>query len=614
MVKQQLSAAAEAPASAAAAVVRGAAGRALDGRYRLDAEIGTGGLGVVYRATHEKLAKPVAVKLLHAHCGDDAVMLARFEREAKALAALDHPNIVLVTDYGVEDDTPYLVMELLEGQTLAERLVQGALDEANARELALALLSALAYVHGEGLVHRDVKPGNVLLHRLKEGGERLKLLDFGLAKYTLEEAPQDPALTRSGMVVGTPAYMSPEQASGEVADARSDVYASGVLILELIAGRLPYGGDAIEQLRGHLVADIPSLTDLHPGRIPSPEFDAFIRRALAKRPAERFDDAKDMLSALEALPRPWFTRTSSVNADDHARTLVKAAPVTVAMGEPISAPRGVAVPAPSPTVIRRRRSLAGRLVVFSLALAAGASAWLYRTPSAVAPATPQSASVNPAQPSAAPAQPVAAPEPPPIPDPPLSEVAVEAVEAAEAEDKPAAAESGEDTVRHAEPDNDEVVVPPPAAVAPPKTRSPARNPWRRGVPQELRAARTVALKGARGTDALVANVRRYNREHTSDVRGHMLLGSLYANREWRADALTQFQIAYQIDPSSRGAPEMLPTLLTMVARGSGAASKFIESAYRGEALAAVNKAMRAHRDDARAVARLTNLRARLPKP
>jgi serine/threonine protein kinase len=187
--------------------------RTLDGRYRLEGEIGSGGLGVVYRAEHEKLAKPVAIKLLHAHCGGDPVLRARFEREAKALAALDHPNIVRVTDYGVEGDTPYLVMELLEGQSLAERMALGALDEANAHELALPLLSALAYVHAAGLVHRDVKPGNVFLQRTKDGSERLKLLDFGLAKFTLGTL-EDASVTRSGAVLGTPAYMSPEQASG----------------------------------------------------------------------------------------------------------------------------------------------------------------------------------------------------------------------------------------------------------------------------------------------------------------------------------------------------------------------------------------------------------------
>jgi hypothetical protein len=585
----------------AAAVVQVAAGRALDGRYRLDVEIGTGGLGVVYRATHEKLARSVAVKLLHAHLGDDALMRARFEREARALAALEHPNIVSVTDFGVEGDTPYLVMELLEGQTLAERLTQGALDEANARELALSLLSALAYVHAAGLVHRDVKPGNVFLHRLKEGGERLKLLDFGLAKFVLGEAPEDSSLTRSGTVVGTPAYMSPEQASGEVADARSDVYAAGVLILELVAGRLPFPGDPIEQLRGHLVAEIPKLAELNTARVAHPEFDAFIRRALAKRPAERFEDAKQMVIALEALPRPWFTRPSSVNADDHARTLVKAEALTVDMSTASGAPEALA-PAERPAEAARRpqrarRSLLARAWPLALALAAGLGAWAYRTRPVAAPdAAAVEVPLQAAAPQLQTAPSAAAPEPPAPSEP----------------DALPAAESGDDTERHAEPiESESDDVPAPAVVAAPRPRSPARNPWSRGVPKELRSVRTAAAKGARGSDHMIASLRRYNREHPSDVRGHLLLAGLYANREWRADALTQFQIAYQLDPSARGAPEMLPTLIGMVARGSGGAIRSIESVYRGEALPAVNRALRAHRDDARAVARLTNLRSRL---
>src|SRR5262249_24558099 len=155
-------------------------------RYRLEGEIGAGALGVVYRATHEKLVKLVAIKLLHEHCGGSPLVRGRFEREAKALASLDHPNVVAVTDFGIADDTPYLVMELLEGETLAERLKRGALDQTSAQTLAEALLRALGFVHARGLVHRDVKPGNVFLQRAAHG-ERLKLLDFGLAKFTANE-------------------------------------------------------------------------------------------------------------------------------------------------------------------------------------------------------------------------------------------------------------------------------------------------------------------------------------------------------------------------------------------------------------------------------------------
>jgi serine/threonine protein kinase len=185
-------------------------GRSLDERYVIEAEIGVGGLGSVYRATHTKLQRPVVVKLLHENGGVHALQSRRFEREAKALAGLEHPNIVAILDYGVSDNRPYLVMELLEGETLAQRLKRGPLPLKPALSVARQLLEALAFMHGAGLVHRDVKPSNVFLQRLQSGRERVKVLDFGLAKFTAPSLPgADPTLTRDGTIVGTPAYMSP---------------------------------------------------------------------------------------------------------------------------------------------------------------------------------------------------------------------------------------------------------------------------------------------------------------------------------------------------------------------------------------------------------------------
>jgi serine/threonine-protein kinase len=277
-------------------------GRCIDGRYQLEAEIGVGGLGSVYRAQHTKLQRAVAVKLLHESCGSDVLQRRRFEREAKALAALEHPNIVAILDYGVSENRPYLVMELLEGETLAQRLKRGPIPIKPALSIAQQLLEALSFMHGAGLVHRDVKPSNVFLQRLPNGRERVKVLDFGLAKFTAPTVTgSDPTLTRDGTIVGTPAYMSPEQATGDMVDARGDVYAVGVIVFQMLSGRLPFEGDAIELIRSHLVATVPALERLRPDRQIDDALDALIQRAMAKRREERFSDAAEMLRGLFAI-------------------------------------------------------------------------------------------------------------------------------------------------------------------------------------------------------------------------------------------------------------------------------------------------------------------------
>ena len=284
------------------AVAESLVGRCIDERYQLEAEIGVGGLGSVYRALHTKLQRPVAVKLLHESCGSDVLQRRRFEREAKALAALEHPNIVAILDYGVSENRPYLVMELLEGETLAQRVKRGPIPIKPALSIAQQLLEALSFMHNAGLVHRDVKPSNVFLQRLPNGRERVKVLDFGLAKFTAPSvAGSDPTLTRDGTIVGTPAYMSPEQATGDMVDARGDVYAAGVIIFQMLSGHLPFEGDAIQLIRSHLVATVPTLDRLRPDSEIDAALDALIQRSMAKRREERFVDAAEMLGALLAI-------------------------------------------------------------------------------------------------------------------------------------------------------------------------------------------------------------------------------------------------------------------------------------------------------------------------
>jgi serine/threonine-protein kinase len=286
--------AAQPPSAAADAWI----GKCLDGRYRIEAQLGAGGAGTVYRARHLGLDRAVALKVLRTR--ERWGSRKRFEREARALAQLSHEHIVAVSDCGVDGDVPYLVMELLEGESLAARLERGALPPELACDLLRQLLEGLAYVHERGLVHRDLKPGNLFLERSAQGRERLKLLDFGLAK--LLQQTEDAAVTLSGEVFGTPAYMPPEQITGESIDARSDVYSVGLVAFEMIAGRRPFQGHEAELLRQHLVEPLPRLAQLRPAppAALAAALDPLLARATDKDKTKRFAQAREMAEALGA--------------------------------------------------------------------------------------------------------------------------------------------------------------------------------------------------------------------------------------------------------------------------------------------------------------------------
>jgi serine/threonine-protein kinase len=295
-------------------------GKCLDGRYRIEAQLGAGGAGTVYRARHLGLERAVALKVLRTR--ERWGSRKRFEREARALAQLSHEHIVAVSDCGVDGDVPYLVMELLEGESLAARLERGALPAELACDLLLQLLEGLSYVHERGLVHRDLKPGNLFLERNAQGRERLKLLDFGLAK--LLQQTEDVAVTLSGEVFGTPAYMPPEQITGESIDARSDVYSVGLVAFEMIAGRRAFQGHEAELLRQHLVDPLPRLSQLKspPPAALAAALDPVLQRATDKDKTKRFAQAREMADALRAaLPlRPEIARTTGAGTMSARRT------------------------------------------------------------------------------------------------------------------------------------------------------------------------------------------------------------------------------------------------------------------------------------------------------
>jgi tRNA A-37 threonylcarbamoyl transferase component Bud32 len=268
-------------------------------RYRVIEEIGSGGMGAVFRVEHTMMAKEMAMKLLRPELSGIAEVAERFEREAKSAARLDHHHIVRVTDFGkTETGALFLVMELLEGQALTTLLgEQGRIDPNEALLMVDQILEALEHAHGHGVIHRDLKPDNVMLIQ-KDGRRLVKLLDFGLAKITETKLEDGKQLTTAGTVFGTPRYMSPEQCSGEPTDHRSDLYSVGVMLYELVAGKPPFAGaSTVDVLRLHLTAEPPPL-DTPMDFDQRAKIEEVIHRVMKKAPKDRFQKAAEFREAL----------------------------------------------------------------------------------------------------------------------------------------------------------------------------------------------------------------------------------------------------------------------------------------------------------------------------
>jgi serine/threonine protein kinase len=362
------------------------AGQVLAGRYELGGRLGVGGMSTVVRAFDARLERDVAVKLLAEHLADDSQFVARFRREALAVARLVHPNIVQVFDFGLDEAThrQYIVMELVRGQSGAEILRdEGSLDVGDALSIVVQALRGLEYAHRNGVVHRDVKPGNLL--RGEDGV--VKLADFGIAKAFSEES----SITQVGSVLGTAAYLAPEQAAGEQAGPAADLYALGVVAYQLLSGRLPYEAQSLTELALKQQRELPPrLDELNPEV--SPQLAMAVDRALALDPRQRpasADELRRLLAdgARGVGPDPSATRiagpatsATSVIRQHGGATGVARAPVQQRQPR---APR-TARPAPTPATIAppvarpRRRSSArrflGSLLVLLLLAAGGAAA------------------------------------------------------------------------------------------------------------------------------------------------------------------------------------------------------------------------------------------------
>jgi serine/threonine-protein kinase len=275
-----------------------AQGELLGDRYALGEVLGRGGMGEVRAAKDLRLGRQVAVKLLRPELADQPAVRRRFEGEGRAAARLSHPNVAAVYDVGEHAGTPFLVMERVHGPGLNQELAAGPLAADRARRIFSEVLAALGAAHAAGLVHRDVKPANVLL----AGDDTVKVVDFGIAKALDDDDGRgDIDATRTGQIVGTVAYMAPELVTGEPASVQSDLYSVGVMLYEALSGARPYPGDTPVRMARTIAHTSPDpLAASHPGV--DPGLAAVVERAMARRPEDRFLTADDMAAALSAAP------------------------------------------------------------------------------------------------------------------------------------------------------------------------------------------------------------------------------------------------------------------------------------------------------------------------
>jgi serine/threonine protein kinase len=295
------------------------------GPYEIVSPLGAGGMGEVYRARDPRLKREVAIKVLPQAFSLDVDRLRRFEQEALATAALNHPNILAVFDIGTSEGSPYVVSELLEGETLRERLRSGSIAVRKALECALQIAHGLAAAHEKGIVHRDLKPDNLFL--TNDG--RVKILDFGLAKLTQPDfgdhtSPTMTHATEAGVVMGTAGYMSPEQVRGSTVDARSDIFSFGVILYEMLSGKRAFHRDtAADTMSAILKEDPPELSETN--RNVSPALERILQHCLEKNPEQRFHSARDLAFDLDSLSSQSGTGSRLRAVTDQHRSYLKRA-------------------------------------------------------------------------------------------------------------------------------------------------------------------------------------------------------------------------------------------------------------------------------------------------
>ena len=365
-------------------------GRDVDGRFTIEARLGAGGMGTVYRAVQHSVGRPVAIKIVNPRLVSDPLVIKRFLREAKLTSRLSHPHAVAVLDFGqTRDGLFYLVMELLEGRTLRQVLeADGRFGLERLSRVGGQICEALEGAHRLAIVHRDLKPSNIMILDGPAGGDLVKVLDFGLAKSLSTDTTSISTVTSSGALLGTPAYMPPEAALGLEVDARADLYSLGVILYQLASGRMPFTATTVHELVAkHAHESPPSLTGVPVALV------TLVDRLLAKDPAARPESAAAVQAALAEVARDARAERGAASGPD-------------AFGDTLSSAGRAPRPAPAPR--RRGAWIVGAAIAVGLVVAAWIVAAQRETPSSVAPAP--ALSTPPPPPAVDPA-----PAPPPAP-------------------------------------------------------------------------------------------------------------------------------------------------------------------------------------------------------
>ncbi len=544
-------------------------GQLVDERYTILAAMASGSMGAVYKAERVPVGKLVAIKFLHASYAKDAEFLARFERETRVMSKLAHPNCVSVVDFGVWEGAPYLVMEYVAGATLRSLIDDGQLPPARALLLTRQIAAGLAHAHAQGVVHRDVKPANIMISQEAGTGDHVRILDFGLARLR-GNVGRD--ATQANVVVGTPNYMAPEQTvGGGTIDARTDIYAVGVVLFEMCAGVRPFSADDTMALLGmHRAAPIPKLADKMEEAVPVPDgLQEIIDKAMAKSPDDRFQTAIELTEAIDELVGPRLTGKEELSRP-HARV----DPAAVASTLPDLRSTKIAKPvADEPPPPKRKRSSAGSLGFLAVVLAGAATAAWYikmRPGSSDAPA--DAAPMIATQPLAGDASTIA----------PIDASSVPlASDAAVSVDGAALGGSGEGSVGSAGSGDVEIEMDPEAATNPdpnadtqtaedeaPDAPETPEDAEKRAPPEPVLAStvpQAIQLIKDGKRDLAIASLRALWKQSPNSAYLPFLLGNLYNDRLWWSVAMDHYKAAITKNGKYRGNAVLNRNVIRMLA-------------------------------------------------